>query len=121
MVYIWIGIGGVMGALLRYSVSVVMDHGAAGGFPFATLFVNCLGCFLLPFLTEKVKGRIPVPIQKAITAGVIGSFTTFSAFSVEVITLIEAGRAASALLYIGSSIGGGLLFVRLGRKGAKAV
>ncbi|MEM1505000.1 fluoride efflux transporter CrcB [Domibacillus sp. 8LH] len=121
MIYIWIGLGGVMGALLRYGVSAVIGHGAAGGFPIATLFVNCLGCFLLPFLNEKVKDRIPVPIQKAVTAGVIGSFTTFSAFSVEVITLIEAGRAASALLYIGLSIGGGLLFVRLGRKGAKAV
>lgn len=121
MIYLLVGCGGVIGALLRYGVSAATVHLWSGGFPIATLFVNCLGCFLLPFLTGKLTSRVTVPIQKAITTGVVGSFTTFSTFSVETITLLQQGKIEAAICYILLSIGGGIFFVSLGYKGMKEI
>lgn len=121
MVYLLVGCGGVIGALLRYGVAAATVHWWSGGFPIATLFVNCLGCFLLPFLTGKLTSRITVSMQKAITTGIIGSFTTFSTFSVETITLLEQGKIEPAIWYMLLSVGGGLFFVNLGYKGMKEI
>ncbi|MGG3449394.1 fluoride efflux transporter CrcB [Domibacillus aminovorans] len=117
-IYILIGIGGMIGAVLRYSVSILTVLWWSGSFPVATLLANYIGCFLLPFLSFKLSGVVSTDVQKAITTGVIGSFTTFSAFSIETIALFESGNIFEGWLYLFLSIIGGLVFVRLGdRKG----
>lgn len=117
-VYLLVGIGGMIGAILRYSVSVLTTLWWSSSFPVATLFANYTGCFLLPFLSFKLSGAVSLDVQKAMTTGVIGSFTTFSAFSVETIALFESGNIFEGWLYLFLSIVGGLVFVRLGdRKG----
>jgi CrcB protein len=108
----------MIGAVLRYSVSVLTALWWSGSFPVATLLANYAGCFLLPFVSVKLGGVVSSHIQKAITTGVIGSFTTFSAFSIETVALFEAGKVFEAFLYLFLSIAGGLFFVRFGeRKG----
>ncbi len=104
------------GALLRYIVSIAIAAWWDGSFPLATLAVNYIGCFFLPLLTLRLKSRLSVPVQKAVTTGIIGSFTTFSTFSVETVSLWETGQAAAALGYVLLSIVGGLFFTRLGFK-----
>ncbi|WP_046175848.1 fluoride efflux transporter CrcB [Domibacillus indicus] len=116
MIYILVGAGGMAGALLRYIVSIAIAAWWDGSFPLATLAVNYIGCFFLPLLTLRLKSRLSVPVQKAVTTGIIGSFTTFSTFSVETVSLWETGQAAAALGYVLLSIVGGLFFTRLGFK-----
>lgn len=109
----------MIGAVLRYSIGWLMVLWWNGSFPFATLLANYIGCFLLPFLSFKLSGAVSPNVQKAVTTGVIGSFTTFSAFSVETIALFESGKLVEGWLYLCLSIIGGLVFVRLGdRKGS---
>ncbi len=104
----------MIGAVLRYSVSILTALWWSGSFPVATLLANYIGCFLLPFLSFKLNGVVSTDVQKAVTAGMIGSFTTFSAFSVETIVLFESGNIFEGWLYLFLSIIGGLVFVRLG-------
>ncbi|MBB6453490.1 CrcB protein [Salirhabdus euzebyi] len=101
----FIFIAGGIGAILRYGLSIYIDNG--DGFPLATLTANLVGCFLLPivFFIPKLN-----PTGKLILGtGIIGSFTTFSTFSVESIKLLQNNQFFLFLVYIGTTIVGGLL------------
>lgn len=112
--------GGFFGAICRYAAGAGMP--AAHGFPLGTLFVNLVGCFVLGwFLTYAARSRKIKPESILfIGTGVIGSFTTFSTFSVETIHLFEEGRAFLALLYILISTAAGLVLADIGRRWALA-
>lgn len=117
MIYVFVGIGGMVGAVLRYAVSLLTMAFWSFPFPLATLAANWIGCLMLPVLMNKIK---PGMLQKAVTTGVIGSFTTFSAFSVESVNLVQSGSSAMAFSYIFLSIAGGFLCVKLGLKVSEA-
>src|SRR5699024_12290508 len=87
------GIGGFIGSVLRYTIGLIMNNDTLT-FPFATLTVNLLGSFFLSFLVFTVfrKVNISTNVQVALTAGLLGSFTTFSAVSVETISLLVNGE-----------------------------
>lgn len=108
-----IAIGGGIGALSRYGIScLLIDQGI---FPFNTLIVNLIGSFSLPFiLYHKLIVKMSPTLRLALGTGVIGSFTTFSTFSLETITLIQNGAITSAIIYIFISVFGGLTLVWLG-------
>ena len=115
MIYVYVGIGGAIGALLRYTISlffVINDT----NFPYSTLFVNMLGSFLLAYITYGLFEKIKVKqlIKLAITTGFFGSFTTFSALSVETLELAQEGQILHALLYVFISLFGGILAAYLG-------
>jgi len=115
MIYVYVGIGGAIGALLRYTISlffVINDT----NFPYSTLFVNMLGSFLLAYITYGLFEKIKVKqlIKLAITTGFFGSFTTFSALSVETLELAQEGQILHALLYVFISLFGGILATYLG-------
>lgn len=114
MIYLLVGIAGSLGATLRYTLSLLLFHETA--FPLATLCINLIGCFLLSYLTAGTfkKSSIPANIKTAIGTGFIGSFTTFSAFSVETITLFTNEEFGLGILYIAVSLIGGLLMTSLG-------
>src|SRR5699024_10685839 len=97
--YIYVVLFGMMGAISRYGVSMLMID---GNFPLATLSVNLLGCFLLAFLTQYTANvtSLSPSLTSAFGTGFIGSFTTFSTFALNSVTLIESGAYALAGSYV---------------------
>lgn len=116
MVYLFIGIGGMIGSILRYLLSHIIPQIWGGDFPWGTLIINLSGSFFLGWITNKlvVLKKLPPQLLTALTTGVIGSYTTFSTFCLETVQLMEAGKYYLSLLYIVLSLMGGLLFVRIG-------
>lgn len=113
-----VGLGGIIGALLRYGLSISMQSNMTAEFPLATLLANYLGCFALGWFNTylaKIKS-VPVWLQLAFGTGLIGSFTTFSTFSLETIELIFREKYSFALLYVTASLFGGLVLVWFGSK-----
>jgi len=115
MNYLYVGMGGFIGSVLRYTIGLIMNNDTLT-FPFATLTVNLLGSFFLSFLVFTIfrKVNISTNIQVALTAGLLGSFTTFSAVSVETISLLENGEFLFACLYLLITISGGMGMAFLG-------
>lgn len=115
MVYLYVGIGGVIGSILRYLVSFftfpTLNH-----FPIGTLFVNLLGAFVLSWFVARVSPlqSISKEVKAGISTGIIGSFTTFSTISVEVIQLIHESLYLWLFLYLSISIVGGLILTVIG-------
>jgi len=90
MAYLWIGIAGFLGAILRYSIGLFLfDESQV--FPFATFTVNLLGSFILTWFTTVFVKRFTLSdhLKAAIGTGFVGSFTTFSTLSVETVNLIR--------------------------------
>ena len=118
LLYFYVGLGGVAGSLLRYLLSLVSVGLWGKEFPIGTLFINLSGAFLLGFITTHFVGskRVHPHLITALTTGVIGSYTTFSTFSVETVHLIESGKYILGFLYLFVSLIGGLLLVRTGMK-----
>lgn len=111
--YVYIGIAGALGAISRYLIGNMMFSQTI--FPFATLSVNLIGCYALAFLTTRVIG-ISHKLKTAIGTGFLGSFTTFSAFSVESVRLFQSGNTILAIVYIALSMVGGIIMIKLGWK-----
>src|SRR5262245_27759999 len=107
MKYIWIAVGGAGGSLLRYLLQGWVQRWAGGTFPAGTLVVNVLGCFVIGLLAAAFAG--PVLIREeyriGLTVGVLGGFTTFSAFGLETFNLTNEGQfrlaAANVVLSVG--------------------
>lgn len=113
IVYLFIGCGGMIGASLRYSLSLLINN---NGFPFATLTTNLIGCFSLGYIfSSSYFKKLPTPLLLGLSTGVIASFTTLSAISLETIRLWEANPLI-ACFYVLISLILGLLFCLLGYK-----
>lgn len=102
--------GGAVGAVLRHLVYLLVGRTLGHGFPTATLLVNVLGSFAMGALIAFMALRWqPDPALRALlVTGLLGAFTTFSTFSLDIWSLIENGRGAAAALYVGLSLGLGL-------------
>ncbi|MFO1504397.1 MAG: fluoride efflux transporter CrcB [Steroidobacteraceae bacterium] len=107
-------LGGGVGAAARHGVNLLAAQGSAK-FPWGTLAVNVLGSLLIGVLAEwfALRAQLPQPLRLFLITGVLGGFTTFSAFSLEVGLLIERGQMAAAAGYVLASIIGavGAMFV----------
>ncbi len=106
MFYLGIVLAGGSGALLRYllgRVTIAMNWTAL---PFGTLLVNILGSFLIGYLSWALVHRwqLSNELQVILLTGFLGGFTTFSAFSLEVVGLFESGFIARGLIYITLSV-----------------
>lgn len=116
LIYIIVGIAGILGALSRYYIGLTIHTFWHHSFPLATLLINLAGCFLLAWLTTYI-ARLNILPSEAVTGigtGFIGSFTTFSTFSVETVQLINHSEWSTAFLYVSCSILGGLIMSGLG-------
>lgn len=112
---LWIALGGALGALARYGLAGWVQDGTAGTFPWGTLVVNVLGCFLLGFAFRTLQlSALPPALRGAITVGFLGAFTTFSTFSLEAVGLIQEERWARAIGYVGGSVALGLAALVVG-------
>lgn len=110
-----IAAGGIAGSLARYGVSLAISVDLLGAFPWATLTVNAVGCLLIGMLAT----ALPLSTKHwwarpLLITGVLGGFTTYSAFAMEAGLLLEAGRVVTAVGYVGATLLLGLLAVRLG-------
>jgi CrcB protein len=116
MLYFAIGVAGAVGALLRYFVGVFSYSLLVNDFPFGTLLCNVLGSYMLGwFYTYAANNMFAAPIVRtAIGTGLIGSFTTFSAFSAETVVMVQERRWLFAAIYISVSLWGGLAAAWLG-------
>ncbi|HIA76720.1 MAG TPA: CrcB family protein [Gammaproteobacteria bacterium] len=101
-----IGCGGAVGALMRYGLGWRITLLAGGGFPWGTLFVNVFGCFLAGLILTLFVTRIPLSdlLRNGLQIGLLGGFTTFSAFSIDAITLFDQGLWLRGLLYIVTTV-----------------
>ncbi|MFD9728452.1 CrcB family protein [Streptomyces sp. NPDC059072] len=98
--------GGAVGASARYAVSLAWPA-AGGDFPWATLWVNALGCALIGVLMVLISegGRSAHPLVRPFAGvGVLGGFTTFSTYAVDFSRLLDAGQADRALGYAGLTL-----------------
>jgi fluoride exporter len=106
---IYVAMGGAIGAVGRFAVvSFVgnLAHGAGTSFPFGTMVVNVLGSFILGALVElSALAWSPSPeIRAMLVVGMLGAFTTFSTFSLDVVTLSTRGAWVQVALYLGLSV-----------------
>jgi CrcB protein len=112
---IFIAAGGILGALLRYGISGLIQGYLNSSFPWGTLIVNLLGCFMIGFLWQISELIIISPnIRVFIFVGVLGAFTTFSTYGLETINLLRESEIKYALSNIFLSNILGLLMVFCG-------
>ena len=119
-----IACGGAIGSVLRYLVATFAQHHTAlatrrwagQALPVGTLAVNLIGCLLIGALAALfVRHTIPQePYRLALTVGVLGGFTTFSAFGLDTLVLLQRGYWWLAALNVLVSCGGGLIAVAVG-------
>ena len=111
---IWVALGGALGAVGRYLVGLSLK--TASGFPWATMSVNILGSLLMGlvigWLSRQNGGSDALRLFVAV--GILGGFTTFSAFSMDLFTLLERRDIAATVLYLGGSLLGGLVAFIIG-------
>jgi CrcB protein len=105
-VVLQIALGGAIGATLRHLIGAQVSRVAGTGFPWATFAVNVLGSFVMGLAVMLLLRRMGGANHLApfLMTGVLGGFTTFSAFSFETVLLIERGRPGLALAYVGCSV-----------------
>jgi CrcB protein len=115
VLYLLAALGGALGALARWAVVLALPR-SSGDWPWATLTVNLAGCLLIGVLLAVLSARRPHHdrLRTFLGAGVLGGFTTFSAFAVEVADLLRAGLPVVAGGYVAVSVLGGLLAVAAG-------
>lgn len=103
---LFIAVGGAFGAVLRHAVGVQILRWLGSGFPFSTLAVNIVGSFAMGALVEMMALRWQVGIETRafLVVGLLGGFTTFSAFSLDVVLLYERGAFLSMAFYLAASI-----------------
>lgn len=103
----WIEIGGVLGTLARFAVGNYASKRWQKGSHYGTLTVNLLGSFLLSYLTFHA-GDLPQVLHSALGVGFLGSFTTFSTFAWELVSLRQKGEIKKAILYALTTISLGI-------------
>lgn len=106
-VILQVALGGAIGAAGRYASGKAMIHYLGHGFPYATMFVNIAGSLVMGILAVALLHRMDGSFGRYgpfLMTGVLGGFTTFSAFSLDAIYLIERGRMVAATFYMGGSV-----------------
>lgn len=109
--FLWISIGAVAGANLRYWVSDWAANRWGSNFPFGTLLINLSGSFMLGLIMAMVTDHYVIDprLRLVLTIGFLGSYTTFSTYSFESISLLQQGQVWLALFnLLGSSLLGGV-------------
>lgn len=99
-----VAVGGALGASLRYGANIGIQRLAGSGFPWHTLAINVAGSALMGALMVLLAQRGQMHLAPLLMTGVLGGFTTFSAFSMETLLLIQRGQTAAAAAYVAGSV-----------------
>lgn len=113
----FVAAGGALGASLRYLAVGWAGRVLGHAFPWGTLLVNVAGSFAMGVLAVLLMERLPGSwgrFAPFLMTGILGGFTTFSAFSLDALALIERGKMAAATAYIGGSVAFSILGLWLG-------
>ncbi|MBL8642742.1 MAG: fluoride efflux transporter CrcB [Rhodospirillaceae bacterium] len=111
MAYLWVALGGAAGSVARYGVGQWSAMALGEGFPWGTLIVNVVGSFIIGVVTATSSAS---DLRLLLAVGFCGGFTTFSAFSIQTLSLIQSGAWANAALNVVGSVMLCLLAVALG-------
>lgn len=106
MGYLIVFLGGGIGAALRHGVNVTVFKLVGPGFPYGTMIINVVGSLAMGLIAETfaLKTGLPQHWRLFLTTGILGGFTTFSAFSLEAALLYERGELLGAALYVVGSV-----------------
>lgn len=110
LVFLQVALGGAIGSTARYGISLLSARWAAT-LPWGTLTVNVGGSFMMGVVASFIIARGGQGLAPFIMTGCLGGFTTFSAFSLDVLSLWQDGQAGWAILYILASVGLSILAV----------
>jgi CrcB protein len=118
-----VGIGGALGSMLRYAITILSVERIGPGFPWHTAAINILGSFLIGIVATYSQSSIGLsPYVSAFAmVGVLGGFTTFSTFSYDTVTLLSDGVPTIALAYACGSVIVGVLGAMAGMALARIV
>ena len=116
--YIAIGVGGALGAISRFALTKMLPPVMLTHFPLQIFLINAAGCLTMGLLVASMAfyGSLPVPLRSFLTTGFLGGFTTFSAFALEVGTLVDNDLPGHAILYALFSVMASILCFFIGIK-----
>lgn len=111
MAALLIAAGGALGSLARYGLGIWLGQVLGAAFPFGTLAVNVLGSFALGVVAEAFSGAtvLGTDARLVLGVGVMGGFTTYSSFNLEVLRLLELGQLGKAAAYLAATFAGCLI------------
>ena len=118
--YLQVALGGAVGATARYGVNRAAMAAIGPGFPWATLIVNVVGSFLMGALAV-ILSRLGNAWAPLLMTGLLGGFTTFSAFSLDALTLWQRGAHVAGSAYVAASVGLSLIAIVAGLAFARGV
>ena len=119
--FLLVGLGGGVGAALRFGINLALLAVAGAWLPWGTLVANVVGSFALGWLMEWSQGAqvLGVDLRLVLGTGLLGGFTTYSSFNLETLRLLQEGAAGRAALYAGGTfllcLAAGLAGIRLAR------
>jgi CrcB protein len=105
--YLWIGLGGFLGANARYLIQQWAAQWWGADFPYGTMLANVSGSFIIAFFLTLATGRLAISpeLRLFVAVGFLGGFTTFSSFSMETFRLVEqSGWGAAGLNFVGNTV-----------------
>ena len=112
--FILVAIGGALGSVFRYSIGILFSSFSLTTFPWGTLFVNITGSFLMGIVFFISKDFLSEEFKLFLSVGLLGGYTTFSAFSLDVINMLFNRDYLLSILYILSSVFISILFLLAG-------
>jgi fluoride exporter len=114
--FLWVALGGAIGSVARYGMNVWSGRLLGSEFPWHTFIVNVLGCFAMGALVELMALKLNVSNETRafLTTGILGGFTTFSAFSLDFAVLVERKSYGAAAAYGAGSVALSLIAVFAG-------
>ena len=117
-----VGAGSFIGGAIRYLLSTFMKNVCGSGFPWGTLSVNLLGCFLfgIIFAIFSKNNSTGNTLYLLLTTGICGGFTTFSTFANESVQMLQQGNTWGFVGYVATSVVAGLALIALGYGVARA-
>jgi CrcB protein len=106
MGFLIVFLGGGLGASLRHGMNIIAARAFGTEFPYGTLIINVLGSLAMGLIVEyfALKAGLPQRMRLFLTTGILGGFTTFSAFSLEAALLYERGSTLGAAIYVVASV-----------------
>lgn len=111
----WIMAAGALGSGARYLVGVWVLERFGATFPYATIAINLIGCFVLGMVTHLSTVPVGSPeLRGAVAIGLLGGFTTYSSFNQETLAMLTHGAAGAAVLNVAVTFAGGLVAGWLG-------